>query len=158
MSSKKPFVRQMHERCARLKPQIALGFDKDRLVVVAVLRHGHTHWCGLRPPTRATCALLVVLDAWRDVAADHSLQLTDVHAKFHRSRATQQANFAFLKVAFELFTNTVVDGCGMLLHHHAGVALTQVETEVMALPLLAVPLDFAEGFQFTVASEGGAFA
>src|SRR5512134_3942376 len=102
MSSKESFIGEMHEGCARFKPQIAPYLHEYCLVVVAVLRHRHTHWSGLRPAPRASCPLLVVLDAWGYVATDHRFQITDVHAKFHRGRATQQADLAFFEVAFNL--------------------------------------------------------
>src|SRR6266446_4305504 len=140
MPSKEPFVRQMDERCAWLKTKIALSLGEYRLIVVAVLRDGHTHRGRLRPPARPTCALLVVLDPWRYVAADYCLQLTDVHAEFHRRRATQQADLAVLEVAFKLFTNAVVDRGGMFLHHHPRVVRTKIKTEVVAFALFPLPL------------------
>src|SRR2546428_6089846 len=97
MPSKQSLVRQMHEGRARLESQITFGFDKNRLIIAAVLRHGYAHGRGLRSASSATRALLIVLDAGRHVAANNCFEFPDVYAEFHRRRTTQEANLCILE-------------------------------------------------------------
>jgi hypothetical protein len=71
----------MNKRRFRLLRKIPLGMAIFGLVVIPILSHSYGNRRSLSSPSCAARALLIVLNARRDITANDSLKLSDVHAQ-----------------------------------------------------------------------------